>query len=172
MGGRAMAVPALVCLALGVLLGGWGWTQRDAARDRIIVVEDGGDGGFFSPPPEVSEEQRRVQACSLLLAASRVQAPDFATFGFGPTEGGFDPQAPTVSTIPPPPAAVASSLVSVLDPEIVTGVPALEVPEVVLAISSERAAIEVVLAAGGDITTDPEVLRSAQRLGEAISGTC
>lgn len=163
---RGLAVPAVVCLALGVVLGVWGWGQRDEARARIVpqeeVIEVGGPFG----PGAIDAGQRRDDVCALLLTASRLEPPPFLV---GPGGIGTPPTGPetTIST-----NLLGVALSTVLDPSVVVGLPGLDRPDVRAAIEGERRAIDIAVADGDDITVDPEVVRSAAVLGQAIGGVC
>lgn len=163
---RILAAPAIACVLLGVALGAWGWGHRDEARARIIPEADIDDGGLFGAPP-VNGPDPVAQTCALLVSASRLQPPDPGSFGLDP----FDPS--TVPATPPPsPGEVAGALIAVLAPELVYGVPGLDRPDVIAAVEAERRAIVAVSAAGGDITTDPEVAAAAADLSLALDPTC
>lgn len=156
---RGLALPAVACLVLGVVLGVWGWGQRDETRARIVpeeeVVED---DGFLAPPP-FDEAAQLEQTCATLRAASRLEEPPVG--GLGVAEG-----------VPQDPALTGFVLMTVLDPNIVVGVTPLDRPDVRAAIEDQRQAIDRALSTGVDVTTDPEVLRTAAVLGTALDGTC
>ena len=156
---RALALPAVACLVLGAVLGVWGWGQRDEARARIVpeeeVVED---GGLFGPAP-LPDGERLAQTCASLRAASRVERPPVDPLGTGPDS-------------PADPILTGFALMAVLDPDIVLGLAPLDRPDVRSAIEDERRAVDVVVSGGGDVTSDPEVARTAAVLGLTLDGTC
>ena len=104
------------------------------------VDEETEQGGLFAPGPgAIDEVLRREQACASLLAASRVESPPLGDLGVG--EG-------TVVTAPVDPGATSTAfvLMAVLNPDLVTGLPDLDRPDVRDAIDDERRAVEAVAA--------------------------
>lgn len=156
---RGLALPAVACLVLGVVLGIYGWGQRDETRARIVPEEEEVEEGFLAPAP-FDEAARLEDTCVTLRAASRVEQPPLG-----------DPAAGEAAP-PEDPALTGFTLLTVLDPDIVLGLPPLDRPDVRAAIEDERRAIDVVVSSGGDVTSDPEVIRTAAVLGLTLDGTC
>ena len=156
---RALALPAVACLVLGAVLGVWGWGQRDEARARIVPEEEVVEGGGLFDPAPLGDAERLAQACASLRAASRVERP--------PADGlGVGPEAPA------DPIVTGFALMAVLNPELVLGLVPLDRPDVRAAIEEERRAVDLVVSGGGDVTSDPEVARTAAVLGLTLDGTC
>ncbi|WCO68594.1 hypothetical protein PO878_07610 [Iamia majanohamensis] len=154
---RALAVPALVCLVAGVVLGVWGWAGRDDARDRIRPEQEVDDEGLFAPPAD--EGERRDRACVVLRAAAEVEIPPLGA------------DAGTVS-LPDSPAATTAALLAVLDPDRVEDVAALDRPDVRAAMAAQRRQVERVQAAGTDPAADTGVRDAGRDLERVLDGPC
>ncbi len=167
---RILAVPAVLCVLAGALLGVWGWSERDQSRDRVDeeqadagpVIED----GLFSPQPgDVADFEADV--CSTLLSATRL---DPAVGPFGPGGPAMPPGAGT--TLPPSPEQLVAALQSILQPNIVSGLPSLDRPDIRAGIVAQSEAVLRASQAGRDITSDPEVAQTALSLGQALDEVC
>lgn len=170
--GRVLVAPALVCLLVGGLLGAWGWTQRDASRERMIVQADeraeeefeslvsGVEGPAFDP---------HLWACESLLSAAALETPT-STGAYGlPTDPATGEPAPSVTV---PPAQLAAELVTMLGPEQVTGIPELDAPEVQAAMAELRAVVVDASAAGRDVRTDPAAIGAGAVLADVVAPRC
>ncbi len=164
---RTLALPAVACLVVGVLLGAWGWGQRDEARARILPeegVEEG--GGVFAPSstddPGGATAPEVAEVCDVLRSASRVEAPRM-----GPLDPGG--ATPTLDTSP---AALAAALVSVLDPGLLAGLDGLDRLDLTLAVVTERDAVLAVQRDGGDPAADPDVVAAGRDLGRVLDDAC
>jgi hypothetical protein len=175
---RLLALPAVLCLVLGALLGVWGWGERDAARARIVPELDA-PSIFGSPneeedpsilgPASFDRDEQTEAVCALLLDASQLRGP---LTGFAP-EPEPVPGEPASSSVPAvSPLEEAAAIVGVLDPQIVTGLPRLDRADVVAAIDRQRTAMQRILLDGRDPSTDPEVLAAASELEASLSGVC
>ncbi|HXH55922.1 hypothetical protein [Iamia sp.] len=174
---RLLALPAVLCLVLGVLLGVWGWGERDTTRARIVAEVD--DPTTFGPadeeasifgPASGDQEEQTEAVCTLLLDASQLRGP---LNGFAPGAPEPVPGEPAASSVPAvSPLEEAAAIVGVLDPQIVTGLPRLAEPDVVIAIDRQREAMQRILLDGRDPSTDPEVLAAASQLEAALHGVC
>ncbi len=162
---RVLAVPAILCLALGAVLGVWGWGERDAARARIIPEQEevvvGGGTSIFAP--SFDEQSLEDQTCEVLRAASRVEPPYVGPTGPDGSPSSLDPNAS---------AALTSTLLAVLDPVYVAGIPGLDRIDLTTAMAAQRDAVERVQQRGGDVTTDRRVEVAGQELGRTLDEVC
>lgn len=160
---RALMVPAVLCLVVGAVLGVWGWGERDAARARIIERVDRHDGPEGGPFFDFSPEE---EACLALYSAASLQVP----------AGGPVPPFPGGPGDPGPGDPVGESersLVAVLDPATVAGVPGLDGdPDLAQAMAVLQDALVRALDEGREPRSDAEVRFAAQELGRVLNDVC
>jgi len=181
---RLLALPAVLCLVLGGVLGAWGWTQRDEARSRIIPAEDD-EGGFFGrrgrpadeePPvggPFAEQDDGTNRFCFELDAAARLDVTllRFIATDPGPSGPG-GPAAPTsVVTDVTDPVSLGRTLVAILDPS-APEIYLLDGPDPTVRMGEMGAAVETALAAGRDPLTDAEVRQAAAALLPIVAELC
>lgn len=173
---RLLALPAVLCLVAGGLLGAWGWSQRDEARAKIRsapVVPD--DGGFFDHGPDPRSGTGRRMVCDALFDAANLRVPAGGA-GLGPIFTESSPSGPSGSSGPSGPSpeevAAAEQIMATLDPYTVIGVVELEQPEVLSAMADQQAAMRRALQAGRDPSIDPRVLDAASNLELVLTTTC
>lgn len=166
---RVLAVPAVLCVVVGALLGVWGWSERDQSRYRVSeeqVDEQVVHGGLFGSGPDAMADLE-ADVCATLLSATRLE----------PAIGPLGPGGPTLlpgagTTFPPSPELVAAELVAILQPALVSGLPSLDRPDVQAGIVAMSDAVLRASRAGRDITADPEVAEAARSLGQALDQAC
>lgn len=155
-------VPAILCVVVGALLGVWGAGDREDSRTRIIEQGGGRDqdddgGGLFDPEPVGDAYlQARAGSCQALFLASDLRLPES-----GP--GVLDPSDAEEQ---------ARSLTYLLGPQVVAGIPGLDVPEVHAAIEALRSELRGALDEGADPRQDPGVQAAADELGRVASERC
>ncbi len=166
---RVLAVPAVLCVVVGALLGVWGWSERDQSRNRVDeeqADEEVVEGGLFGSSPDVMADLE-AEVCATLLSATRLD----------PAIGPLGPGGPTLSpgagtTFPPSPELVAAELEAIIQPALVSGLPSLDRPDIRAGILAQRDAVLRASRAGRDITSDPEVAQTALSLGQALDQVC
>lgn len=165
-----LALPAVVCLVAGGLLGTWGWGQRDEARAKIqaapVIPED---EGFFDMGPGSGDDTQRQMVCGALFDAADLRVPMGSGLGLGPlaTEAG-----PTSSGSTPADFESAQIIIEVLEPYNVYGVEGLDQPEVVAAMAAQQDAMRRALRAGRNPADDPDVGDAASNLGLILITRC
>lgn len=165
-----LALPAVVCLMAGGLLGTWGWGQRDEARAKIraapVVPED---GGFFDVGSGSGDDTHRQMVCGALFDAADLRVPMGNGLGLGPLATEAGPPSPETTPVE---VESAEIIMEVLEPYNVYGVEGLDQPAVVAAMAAQQDAMRRALRAGRNPANDPDVLDAASNLGLILITTC